>query len=169
MHKIIVAIPWQAFGVYLHTLKANNMIAEDHIATAYTSIEAPVSKVWDALVNPAMIKQYMFGADVESEWQQHASITWKGEYNGKHYEDKGTILKFEPGKNLRYSHFSPLSGEADQPENYHTVNIDLEPYQDETLVKLWQDNNETEEGRKHSEKNWQMMLDRLKQVVEKGQ
>lgn len=159
---------WQAFGVYddVHQ-KTKNMIAEDHIATAYTSIEAPVSKVWDALTNPAVIKQYMFGADVQSEWQQGAGITWKGEYNGKHYEDKGTILNIEPGRNLQYSHFSPLSGEEDKPENYHTVNIDLERFHDETLVKLWQDKNDSEEARKHSERNWQMMLDSLKQVLEK--
>jgi hypothetical protein len=33
-------------------------------------------------------------------------------------------------------------------------------------VTLIQDNNETAEAREHSEKNWQMMLDGLKAVVE---
>lgn len=37
---------------------------EDHIARVSTVIDAPVSSVWDALVNPETIKQYMFGTDV---------------------------------------------------------------------------------------------------------
>jgi hypothetical protein len=43
----------------------------------------------------------------------------------KAYEDKGKILRFEPRKSLQYSHFSPLSGLHDNPENYHIVTIDL--------------------------------------------
>jgi uncharacterized protein YndB with AHSA1/START domain len=145
------------------------MVTENLIATAHTSIAATAAKVWEALTDPAIIKQYMFGAEVVSEWKENAPITWKGEYKGRDYEDKGKILQIEPGRNLRYTHFSELSGQDDNPENYHTVNIDLEPQQDETLVKLWQDKNDSEEARKNSEENWQMMLDALKQVVERGQ
>jgi hypothetical protein len=35
------------------------------------------------------------------------------------------------------------------------------------VVSLSQDNNATEEARGHSEKNWAMMLDELKKLVEK--
>ena len=40
------------------------------VAHASTTVEAPVPAVWDALVNPAVIKQYMFGADVTSNWKE---------------------------------------------------------------------------------------------------
>ena len=36
----------------------------------------------------------------------------------------------------------------------------------ETAVVLTQDNNRSDEARRHSEQNWQMMLDNLKSVVE---
>jgi uncharacterized protein YndB with AHSA1/START domain len=65
-------------------------------ARAETTIDAPVAKVWRALVTPALIKRYMFGATVESTWKEGGEITWKGEWKGKPYEDKGVILRQDP-------------------------------------------------------------------------
>ena len=136
------------------------------VATATTSIGAAAGKVWEALVTPEAIKQYMFGADVESGWNEGSEITWKGEMKGKKYEDNGVILKIEPGKTLQYSHFSPRSGKADAPENYHTVTIKLSGSGNETEVSLSQDNNSSEEARKESATNWGAMLEGLKHYVE---
>jgi uncharacterized protein YndB with AHSA1/START domain len=77
------------------------------IAIASISINAPAGKVWDALTNPEVIKQYMFGTDVISDWKEGSPIAWKGEWQEKKYEDKGTILKIERERVLQYSHFSP--------------------------------------------------------------
>jgi uncharacterized protein YndB with AHSA1/START domain len=137
------------------------------VAKASATIDAPVAKVWDALVNPVMIKQYMFGTNVVSDWKEGRPIIWKGEWQGKWYEDKGVILKIEPNRLLKYSHFSPLSGQPDAPENYHTVMIELSSKGPQTIVSLSQDNNATEEARKHSEKNWENMLTGLKKLLEK--
>jgi uncharacterized protein YndB with AHSA1/START domain len=140
------------------------------VAKVETTIEAPPAEVWEALVTPETIKQYMFGATVRSDWKEGSPITWKGEWKGKPYEDRGVILDIEPGRRLEYSHYSPLSGLPDTPENHHTVRIELAPRNDrnadKTLVTLTQDNNPDEEARKHSEKNWSMMLDGMKRVVE---
>ena len=76
------------------------------------------------------------------------------------------ILQFKPGRALQYSHFSPLSGVADKPENYRTVTIELSSDGNQTRVPLTQDNNATEEERAHSEKNWDMMLAALKGILE---
>ena len=143
-------------------------MSKNLVATATTSIGSATSKVWEALVTPGAIKQYMFGADVESEWSEGSEITWKGEMKGKKYEDKGVILKIEPKKTLQYSHFSPLSGKADKPENYHTVTISLSGSGNRTEVSLSQDNNSSEEARKESAKNWGAMLEGLKKYVEKS-
>jgi uncharacterized protein YndB with AHSA1/START domain len=138
------------------------------VAKASATIDAPVAKVWDALVNPVMIKQYMFGTNVASDWKEGRPITWKGEWQGKSYEDKGVILKIEPNRLLKYSHFSPLSGQPDAPENYHTVTIELSSKGPQTIISLSQDNNATEEARQHSEKNWETMLSSLKKLLEKS-
>jgi uncharacterized protein YndB with AHSA1/START domain len=59
-------------------------------------MRTPVAKVWDAFVNPKLIKRYMFGAEARSDWKEGSPIVWKGEYEGKSYEDRGVILKFQP-------------------------------------------------------------------------
>jgi uncharacterized protein YndB with AHSA1/START domain len=138
----------------------------DLIAEASTTIHAPIAQVWDALVDPEAIKKYMFGTTVSSEWKKGSPITWKGEWKGKAYEDKGTIVEIVPERRLRYTHFSPLGGLPDVPDNYHEVTIDLEPEGDVVRVTLAQDNNPTEEARRHSQQNWTAMLDGLKKLLE---
>ena len=139
------------------------------VAKASTTIQAPATKVWEALVTPTTIKQYMFGTTVTSDFKKGSPITWKGEWEGKKYEDKGVILDLQPKKKLAYSHFSPLAGLPDKPENYHNVTIDLADQGSKTGVTLSQDNNANEKEREHSQKNWQMMLDGLKKLMESGQ
>ena len=134
------------------------------MAKTSITINAPVTEVWQALVNPKMIKQYMFGTNVVTDWKEGSPIVWQGEWQGKAYEDKGTLLKIDQERVLQYSHFSPLSGQSDMPENYHTVTIELSGQGKQTNVSLSQDNNATEQDREHSEKNWQMMLEGLQKL-----
>ena len=138
----------------------------EYVAKASTTIHAPVAKVWDALTSPALIKQYMFGTDVVSSWQEGGPIVWKGEWQGKPYEDKGVIIKLKPERMIQYSHYSPLSGVPDLPENYHTVTVELSSQGAQTLVSLTQDHNASEEERDHSAQNWTMMLEALKKLLE---
>ncbi len=142
------------------------MTTDDLTANAAITINSNRTKVWEALVSSSAIKQYMFGADVESLWHEGSNISWKGEFNGKQYEDKGVILKLEPEKMLKYSHYSPLSGKPDEPDNYHIVTIMLADGADRTEVSLVQENNANEQAQLESEKNWNAMLEGLKQYVE---
>ena len=136
------------------------------VARAQIDVNAPLNKVWDALVEPEQIKQYIFGTQAVSDWKEGSRIVWKGEWKGKPYEDKGTILKFQPRQLLQYSHFSPLTGQPEVPENYHTVTIELIDRGDyQTRVVLSQDNNATTDDQRHSEENWGAMLDGLKKFL----
>ena len=138
----------------------------DHVATAESEIDAPPSQVWAALTDPEQIKKYMFGSQVETDWRPGSPIVWKGEYEGRQYVDKGEIVEFEPERRLKVTHFSPLSGQEDVPENYHTLVYELEEHGAKTRVSLSQDKNPTEEAAEHSRANWEQMLSGLKQVVE---
>jgi uncharacterized protein YndB with AHSA1/START domain len=137
------------------------------VAKASTTINAPASKVWDALTNPQMIKQYMFGTDVISDWKVGSTIVYRGEWQGKPFEDKGKILEMEREKALVSTHWSPLSGVPDTPENYHTVSYHLKEMDGRTEVTLTQDNNANEEEKAHSEQNWKHMLEGLKKLLER--
>ena len=140
----------------------------DLVAVTSTTIDAPLPKVWQALVDPEMIRQYMFDATVETDWKKGSPITWRGEWKGKAYEDKGVILEIVPERTLRYTHFSPLSGLPDVPSNYHVVAVELETQPDGRGVRvgLVQDGNPTEEAREHSQQNWSAMLASLKKLLE---
>ena len=144
----------------------NDAMTKGLVARASIKVDASVAAVWDALVNPKVVSQYMFGTSVVSEWKEGSPIAWKGVWKGKAYEDRGTILELKPERIISYSHFSPLSGLPDIPQNYHTVTIQLEPIEGCTVVSLSQDNNPNEQTREHSQKNWETMLEGLKRLLE---
>ena len=137
------------------------------IATASITTRAPRARAWQALVDPDAIRQYMFGTHAVSDWQEGSPIVWQGEWQGNTYQDKGVILQLAPGCRLQYSHFSPLSGMPDLPENYHTVTIELADAGDQTRITLTQDHNTSDEEVEHSAGNWTMMLASLKEFLEK--
>jgi len=136
------------------------------IAKATATINAPASKVWDALTKPEQIKQYMFGTQVTTDWKVGSPITYKGEWKGKAYEDKGKVLEIEPRKRLVSSFWSALAGLPDTPENYKTVGYELAPDGDQTKLTITQDNNASQDEAKEAEKNWRMVLDGIKKLVE---
>jgi len=136
------------------------------LAQATITINAPPSKVWEALTQPALIKQYLFGTDVTTDWRVGSPITYKGQWQGKSYEDKGKILQIEPGKLLVSTFWSSLSGVPDISENYKTVRYELSPVGSGTRLTITQDNNATEEEANHSEQNWSMVLEGLKKLLE---
>jgi len=139
---------------------------DNYIAEAKTTIHAPASKVWDAITKPNLIKQYLFNTDVISDWKEGSPITYKGMWEGKSFEDKGKILKMEPQKMLRSTHWSPLSGVPDTPENYHTVTYQLAEKNGGTEVTITQDNNASPDEKSHSEQNWRTVLDGMKKMLE---
>jgi uncharacterized protein YndB with AHSA1/START domain len=136
------------------------------IATAETDIKATPSRVWKALVDPAQIEKYMFGSHVVTDWKPGSKIVWKGEYDGKKYQDKGEILEVRPDQRLKVTHFSPLSGQPDEPSNYHTLTYELSKRGTGTHVSLSQDNNATADEVKNSAATWESMLTGLKKFIE---
>ncbi|HZO68559.1 MAG: SRPBCC domain-containing protein [Kribbellaceae bacterium] len=139
-----------------------------YVATAETDINGSPALVWAALTDPEQIKEYMFGSQVETDWQPGSPIVWNGEWEGKPYQDKGEVLEVEPERRLKVTHFSPLTGQDDVPENYHTLSYELTANEGGTHVSLSQDNNGSEEEAEHSRSNWEMMLAGLKKHVEGG-
>jgi uncharacterized protein YndB with AHSA1/START domain len=140
---------------------------QDFVVEKSIMIKAPVSKVWKALTTPEIIKKYFFGTDAKSDWKKGSPVTFSGEWQGKTYQDKGTILEVEPEKLLKYNHFSNLSGKEDKPENYNNVTYKLDKEGDGTKLTIVQDNNANELAKEQSEKNWKMVMEGLKKEVEK--
>jgi uncharacterized protein YndB with AHSA1/START domain len=136
------------------------------VATAQTDIAAPPERVWAGLTEPEQIATYMQGSKVSTSWEVGSPITWDGEYDGRSYQDKGEVLTYDEPRVLSVTHYSPMMGQPDEPENYHTLVYTLTANGNGTHLELTQDGNESEEQAEQFSKNWQGMLDGLKATAE---
>ncbi len=137
-------------------------------------INASVSSVWDALVNPEKTKQYMFGCETVSDWKVGSTLLWKGIYEGKEMIFvKGHIVDIKPEKLLVYTTIDPNSTIDDISENYLTVTYSLSFDKGQTTLLVTQgDYNAVVEGeRRYKEafnngEGWNPILIEIKKLVE---
>lgn len=129
-------------------------------------IEAQPEKVWDTLVNPEKIAQYLFGTKTESTFKVGDPIIFSGTYEGHEYIDKGEVLIFNPNKHFAYTYLAQFSGLQDLPENYHIVSFEIEEQDNGCQLHLEQKNIHSEEAKGHSEKGWEMILPQIKKIAE---
>ena len=137
-----------------------------HEASAEVRVSAAPARVWSALTDPEQIAVYMQGSRVTTSWAVGSPITWDGEHAGRTYQDKGEVLAFDEPRELSMTHYSPMTGQPDEPASYHTLVYSLEPDGDGTRLRLTQDGNESAEQAEQFSASWQSMLEGLKQHVE---
>ena len=156
-----------AKAIYL-TLYQKKMNPNLKIETSII-VNAPLAKVWDAIINPVVIKEYLFGTETVTDWKVGSPIIFQGEYEGTKYVDKGTILKLEEEKLLQYTYLSSFSGLEDLPENYGIVTMKVEELPNNQGVKVYAgtSNFENEERLQHATESWNAILESLKKVLEK--
>lgn len=138
----------------------------DLATTASVTIGAPIEEVWNALTTPDLIKRWFFGVETETDWQVGSPIVHRGEWQGKPYEDKGTILAFDPPTQLVHSHWSPASGEPDRPEHYQEVTWSLAERDGRTVLTVAENNLPSHEAKAISEEGWKTVLNNLKELLE---
>ena len=63
-------------------------------------INASPEKIWEALTVPEKVKEYFFGTNLVTDWKVGSPILFRGEWEGKAYEDKSTVLEFNPPHSL---------------------------------------------------------------------
>ena len=136
-------------------------------AEASVHVAADRAAVWRALTDPALISQYLFGTQVETDWKVGSRITYSGEWEGKPYRDKGTILEVDEPNRIVSTFFSALRGKPDVPENYQNVTYRIDDDDDGVRVTVIQDGNADEAEAAHSTRNWTTVLEGLREVVER--
>jgi uncharacterized protein YndB with AHSA1/START domain len=138
------------------------------------NIQAPATKVWDALVNPEMTKKYMFGCEALSDWKPGSPLLWKGNFNGiELVAVKGEIIKIDPVKHLSYTTIDPNNPTVpDIPANYLTVTYDLAEQNGHTTLTVSQgDYSTVAEGDKRYANTiagggWTSILVQIKELLE---
>ena len=125
----------------------------------------PIAKVWQGITDPALVKKYFFGTDLKSDFKKGSQITFSGQWEGKTYVDGGTILEIEAPRLLKYNYWSSMAGTEDKPENYADVTYQLTESAGITTLTITQDNVKNQQALEHSEQNWQMIFDGLKELL----
>jgi uncharacterized protein YndB with AHSA1/START domain len=141
-------------------------MTDDLTTEASITIGAPIERVWKALTTPELIREWFFGVDTTTDWKVGSPIVHRGEYQARPYEDKGNILAIEPPRLLVHSHWSPVSGLPDAPENYQRVSWELTEHAGETELTIKEVNLPSQEAKAISEKSWRMALENLGRLLE---
>jgi uncharacterized protein YndB with AHSA1/START domain len=129
-------------------------------------IDAPVDQVWKAITTPEVIKRWFFGVDTETDWRLGSALVHRGEWEGRPYEDRGTILRIEPPTLLVHDHGSEVSGLPDEPENYQEVTWSLSERDGRTRLTVAERNLPSEQAKVASERGWETALTGLKTLLE---
>lgn len=123
-------------------------------------------RLWEALTQPELVKQYFFGTNLITTWKPGDPIRFTGEWEGNAYEDKGIVLSFNPGKSLSYSYHSGFSPLPDLPENYMKLTYTLHEENGGVRLDILQENSPNAEAAEHSGENWKGILEELKKMIE---
>jgi uncharacterized protein YndB with AHSA1/START domain len=141
-------------------------MTNEMILNLEVTINASISKTWEALSNPEIVKQYFFGTELKTTWEIGSQITFSGEWEGKPYEDKGTILDYQFEKLIEYNYWSNFSGTEDKPENYAKISYQLSEKEGFTTLLIKQDSFGNQEAIDHSRTNWIAIMNEMKKMVE---
>jgi uncharacterized protein YndB with AHSA1/START domain len=133
---------------------------------ASVRINAPASKVWEALTTPELISRWLFGVTTETDWTVGSPILHRGEYQDRPYEDRGTILEVRAERLIRHAHWSPVSGLPDTPEHYQEVSWSLFDDDGSTEVTVTEVNRPSDSAKDVSDQAWQSALAALKELLE---
>ncbi|GCE15572.1 SRPBCC family protein [Tengunoibacter tsumagoiensis] len=102
------------------------------------TINAPAAQVWNAITQPELVKQWQYGTDLITSWQAGSPIIFRNEWEGKIFEQKGTVFEFVPYSLVRYTLFAPRPDLEDAPENYLTMIYQLQETNGQTTLSIIQ-------------------------------
>jgi len=139
----------------------------EHLLKKMYVIHALPSRVWEALTNPDLIKEYFFDSNVISEWEEGSDITWSGVWEGQEYFDKGKIVHIDPEKKITFTHWSNRSGLPDKPENYSWYSYELQLNGKATELTIIQENKSGGPNNEKAWEHWDIAMQGLKNLLEK--
>lgn len=152
----------------MSSMNTANTMRHDLAISQSIEVNAPVTKVWEALTNPAIIKDYLFGTETITDWKPGSEIIFQGEWEGNKYRDHGKILENIPGKKISYSYWTSFSGLEDKPENYATITYTIEKIDEQRTRFTWtQKGYANENGYNHSLNGMVEFLASVKGVMER--
>ncbi len=136
---------------------ATSLPTNGKVVSKSINISAPPTRVWETLTIPELMKEWMSPTEIDviTDWRVGNPIVIRGHLHGVSFENKGTVLQFEPERVLQYSHLSSVSRLPDEPANYSVVEFRLAAITDsQTALTLTLSNFPTEVIYKHLAYYW---------------
>ena len=100
-------------------------------------IDAPASTVWETLTHPQLMRAWMgdpaMKLEVSTDWRIGGAISVRGVHTGR-FENRGTVLAFEPERRLSYTHLSSVSRLPDEPSSYTVFEFRLTALGEQTRL-----------------------------------
>ena len=137
----------------------------NHTSISKITINAPASRVWEAVTKPELVKQWQYGAALITDWQKGHPIVYRNEWEGTVYEQRGTVLEIEPERLVKYTLFAPRPGLDEKPENTFIMTYLLEEANGQTTLTITQDD-PREQPHEQAEEEENSVLNSLKKLVE---
>lgn len=132
-------------------------------------INAIPETVWSTLTDFTLMKQWMgeseMNLEIITDWYVNGPIIISGFHHAK-FQNKGTVLKYEPNRLIEYSHLSSLSRLEDKQENYSILRFQLSPLQQQTALTLTIESFPTETIYKHLCFYWRATVEKIKTISE---
>lgn len=140
----------------------------DHPFTKSILIQVPAAKVWPVLTDPKWVKTWLADTPMEftTDWIVGNPIVIRGDLHGVYFENRGTVLQFEPEKALSYNYWNNISRLPDMPENYSTIVFNLTAMETGTQLTVTVKDLVSEIAYKHIEFYWNVTLELLKKAAE---
>lgn len=140
--------------------------APAHVVELSTSIRGSTEEVWAAMLDAARQPTWLGGFRFEGAWRVGAPLGLVGSLEGKAHREDGVLLGLDPGRLLRYSHFSSLWRVPNTAANHAILTLTLEGTAAGTIVSLHHALPEVEAIAQHSRFFWRGALEQLRRLVE---
>ena len=144
-----------------HHLEATTpMSAPTHVYEVY--IAATPERVWQAITDPELTKQYYYGTAVESDWKPGSPMIYRKDDGGEAIQCE--VVEVDPPKRLVHTFFFP--GTDESPSR---VTWSIEPRGEASLLTLTHDEFDGETSTYRSVAHgWVPILSGLKTLLETG-
>jgi len=133
------------------------------------TINKPAKYVWEALIQPELIKQWQYGSQLTTSWKIGEPIKFHNEWQGQSFDQWGKVLEYEPNSKIKYSLFAPRPDLKDVPENYFYMTYLLDQNVDSTILTIIQDDPRPSLELSDDSDAGNAILNSLKQLVEQAQ
>lgn len=130
------------------------------------TIKAPIQKVWDTLTNPELVKQWQYGSELITNWKIGNDIRFRTSWEGKVYEQWGTILDIRPNELIKYTLFAPRPGLEDKKGNYFIMSYILAHENNQTKLEIIQEDNRPGAVQEEPQGEENPILQSLKRISE---